>query len=152
MAQDNGSLGWDDVVSEDIANQNREGGDFVVLPNGEYPFTVYKIERGQFKGSEKLPACNMVTVHINVDGGDAGKNYLKCRFFMHTKMLWKIYQFLTAVGLHKKGDAAGKIPWGMVTKGLKGRCKLVTDTYKDKPKNEVDEWLAPSDESLGDDY
>lgn len=152
MAQDNGSLGWDDVVSEDIANQNKDGGDLVVLPAGEYPFVVHKTERGKFNGSDKLPPCNMVTVYVFVDGGESGKNCLKCRFFMHTKTLWKIYQFLTAVGLHKKGDAAGKIPWIKVTKGLKGRCKLAVDEYNGKPKNEVDEWLAPSAESLGDDY
>lgn len=138
-----GNIGWDDEVSDkDAGNGDKEG--FVVLPPGEYPFTVQKVERGQHKGSDKLPPCNMVKVELILDGGDKGKSYVFKRFFMHTKMLWKIYEFMTALGLHKKGEGAGPIPWSKVVKGITGRCKVTVEQYKGEDKNEVDTWIAAS--------
>lgn len=138
-----GAIDWDQDVSEkDAGNEQMDG--FVVLPEGDYKFTVDKAERGQFKGSANLPACNQVKVGIIVDGGEKGKSYVWMRFYMHTKMLWKIYQFLTAVGLHKKGEGSGPIPWGKVVKGVTGRCHIVEDEYKGEKRNDVSKWLAPS--------
>lgn len=141
MSEANGAIGWDDEVSEP-ENQNAEKEDFVVLPDGQYPFVVNKVERGTFKGSAKLPPCNMVKVGIIVDGDDAGRSYVNARFFMHTKMLFRIFQFLEAVGLHKKGDGAKTIPWSKVTKGLTGHCAVKTHVYNGEQYSEVDRWLA----------
>ena len=143
-----GAIGWDDEVSEKDAGSS-ENNEFVVLPPGEYPFTIVKKELGKFKGSEKLSACNMVKIELIVDGGDKGKAYVYHRFYMHTKMLWKIYQFLTAIGLHKKGEGSGPIPWAKVTKGLSGMCKVVvkkvtSGKHEGEDANEVDKWLEPS--------
>ena len=43
--------GWED----EIVN---EGGDFVLLPEGDYDFTVAKYERARYDGSAKMPPCN----------------------------------------------------------------------------------------------
>lgn len=40
--------GWED----EIVN---EGGDFVLLPEGDYDFTVAKYERARHEGSAKVP-------------------------------------------------------------------------------------------------
>ena len=49
---ENGCIGWDEDVSEQIANENHQGNDgFVVLPEGDYPFEVNKVERTRFAGS-----------------------------------------------------------------------------------------------------
>ena len=140
---DNGAIGWDDEVSESQASNGEEREEFVVLPEGNYPFTVNKVERTSFGGSEKLPPCGMVKVGVIVDGLD-GRSYLTIRFFMHTKMLFKIYQFLEAIGLHKKGEGAGVIPWSKVVKGLTGRCHVIVRQYQGKNQNDVDRWLAPA--------
>lgn len=152
MAQANGAIGWDDEVSDeglDNGQQSRE--DFVVLPKGEYPFTVNKMERGSFNGSANLPACNMVKVGVIVDGGEKGRSYCTVRFYMHTKTLWKIYQFLESVGLHNKGDGKTAIPWNKVVKGLKGRCKVDVREYKGEPQQDVEKWLpfASNDQAEG---
>ena len=42
-------FGWDDEI-------NNESSDFVLLPEGDYDFTVDKFERARFDGSEKMPA------------------------------------------------------------------------------------------------
>ena len=147
MASANGAIGWDDEVSSADAGENTQQQDeFVLLPPGTYPFEIKKVERGSFNGSEKLPPCGMVKVGIIVDGGDAGRNYINHRFFMHTSTLWKIYQFMEAIGLRKKGDStASAIPWAKVTKGMTGRCEINKHPWKDKVYNEVDKWL-PDDE------
>jgi len=147
MANDNGAIGWDDEVSDaDLGENGGSNEEFVCLPNGTYKFTVNKVERGSYKGGEKLPPCNMVKVGIIVDGGEAGRSYVTTRFYMHTKCLWQIYDFLTSIGLHKKGEGATSIPWGKVEKGLTGMCKTKIHTYKDEQSNEVDKWLAPKDD------
>lgn len=42
-------LGWDDEIEK--------GADYVLLPEGEYDFTIESFERGRFEGSDKAPAC-----------------------------------------------------------------------------------------------
>ena len=42
-------LGWDDTIQEES--------EFIILPAGDYDFTVKSYERGRFNGSEKMSAC-----------------------------------------------------------------------------------------------
>ena len=44
------ALSWDD----EFTNEQQE---FVLLPEGEYPFEVTGMERARFDGSAKLPPC-----------------------------------------------------------------------------------------------
>ena len=46
MANANGAIGWDDEVSDEGLETGEERDEFVVLPEGNYPFTVNKMERG----------------------------------------------------------------------------------------------------------
>ena len=43
--------GWED----EIVN---ESGDYTLLPEGDYDFTIQKFERARHGGSEKIPPCN----------------------------------------------------------------------------------------------
>ena len=145
MATNNGAIDWDDEVSAADAGENQQNDDFVVLPKGTYPCMIMKVERGSFKGSQKLPPCNKVKVGIIIDGGDAGRGWSDHNFYMHTSTLWKIYQFLEALGLRKKGDAtAGRIPWEKVAKGLTCRVEIHPREWDGKEFNEIDKWLPPS--------
>ena len=153
MSEKTGALDWDEEVSEENAECNCGSEDFVVLQDGTYPFKVVKFERKEFKGSEKLPACHEVDVGLIFDGGDKGKSYVTKRFYMHTQTLGMIYDFLTVVGLHKKGEGAGVIPWSKVEKGvgeLCGSAKLKSRTYEFKGEkvtsNEVKGWVYPKAE------
>lgn len=147
MANANGAIGWDDEVSSADAGESPQNEDFVILPDGTYPCKVQKVERGSFKGSQKLPPCNMVKLDVIVDGGDKGHAYVYHRFYMHTSCLWKIYQFLEAVGLRKKGDAtAAAIPWSKVAKGMAARCELTHRDYNGKTYNDISKWL-PAEEA-----
>ena len=145
MSNSNGAIGWDDEVSVADAGDSAQNDDIVVLPNGTYPCKIMKVERGSFKGSQKLPPCNKVKVGVIIDGGDAGRGWADHNFYMHTSTLWKIFQFMEAIGLRKKGDTtATTIPWAKVTKGMSCRCKVTSREWNDKTYNEVTEWLPPS--------
>ena len=66
---------WDSEI-------NNESSDFVLLPEGDYDFTVEKFERGQFDGSEKMPACKKAIVTFTVFGADdtisITENFMLC--------------------------------------------------------------------------
>mgnify|MGYP000863540518 CR=1 FL=1 len=53
--------GWED----EIVN---EGGDFVLLPEGDYDFTVAKYERARHEGSAKVPPCKGHIHHLGCRG------------------------------------------------------------------------------------
>lgn len=147
MADKDGCIGWDDEVVE----PEKENEELVVLDPGEYVFKVHKVERGSFSGSQKLPPCNMVKVGVFIIG-ENGNGYATERFFMHTKTLFKIYQFLISIGLHKKGSgSSGPIPWGKVVPGMTGLCKVKLHEYDGKTSNEIEKWLEPAPESTGGD-
>ena len=62
MTTNNGyEIGWDDQIEKD-------GPEFVLLPEGDYDFTVIDFERGRHGGSDKLPPCHKAIVHIKVEG------------------------------------------------------------------------------------
>lgn len=64
MALDNNIMNWDDTIEND-------GQEFVVLPEGDYTFTVTNFERGRFPGSAKIPPCNKATLTIGMALGKA---------------------------------------------------------------------------------
>ena len=151
MANANGAIGWDDEVSAADADEGSQQQDeFVILPDGTYPCKVMKIERASHKGSDKLPPCNKVKIGVVLDGGEAGRGWANHNFFMHTSTLWKIYQFLEAVGLRKKGDTtASSIPWSKVTKGMTARCEVTSRDWNGKTYNEITKWF-PADSADAD--
>ena len=54
---DTNLMGWDDVLEND-------GQEFIVLPEGDYTYTVTNFERGHFPGGAKIPACNKATLTL----------------------------------------------------------------------------------------
>ena len=144
MATNEGkTIGWDDEVSDADAGENQQN-DFVILPDGEYSLTVAKLERGSFKGSPKLPACNQVKLEFIAEGPNGQRAYVYDRFYMHTSCLWRIYSLLEALGIRKKGDnTAAAIPWSKVEKGMTCRATLGSREYNGKTYNEVKKYLEP---------
>ena len=52
-------IDWDDQITDDGEYSGEES---VVLPEGNYPFEVIKVEKAWYDGSSKIPACNMAKV------------------------------------------------------------------------------------------
>ncbi|RGL38987.1 hypothetical protein DXC69_02915 [Paenibacillus polymyxa] len=114
-------LGWDDEIQ-------KEGGEgFVLLPPGDYNFTVSNFERGRFGGSDKMPACNQAKMEITVHSPEHGDVVLTHNLLLHSKTEGFLSNFFAGVGLKKKGEPL-KMNWP-ATLGRRGRLKLETRNY-----------------------
>lgn len=112
-------IGYEGMIEE-------ESGGFTLLPEGDYDFTVSKITRGRYEGSDKMPACNSVTVELTVWGAQ-DKATISERFFLVKKFEWKLSQFFLSIGVKKHGEPL-MMRWNI--EGLRGKCKVYIDHYK----------------------
>lgn len=134
-------LAWDDTIEND-------GEEFILLPEGEYNFQVTNFERARFPGGKNIGPCNKAIIHMEIDGGEAGKTSVKEDLILHTKLEWKICQFFTSIGQRQKGEKL-TMNWNAVP-GSKGRCKINIRVYdkKDGTKgqiNNVETFLPPNE-------
>ena len=106
-------FGWDDVIEKD-------GGDFVLLPEGDYNFTVTKFERGRFNGSDKMPACNQAKLELTIHSLEYGDVTVFHTLFLHTKTEGLLSNFFAGIGQKKKGERA-RMNWNAVV-GSRGKC------------------------------
>jgi hypothetical protein len=109
-----------------------ESGGFSLLPDGDYDYTVSKVTRGRYEGSDKMPACNSVTVELTVWGAD-DKTTVTERFFLVKKFEWKLSHFFLSIGLKKHGEPL-RMRWNI--EGMRGKCKLYVDTYRKQDGSE----------------
>lgn len=119
-------LGWDDEIS-------KERGEFIVLPEGDYDFTIESFERGRFNGSEKMPACNRAILNIRINSPE-GAVYINHSLLLHTRTEGLLSSFFESIGQKEKGKAV-RMNWSAVT-GATGRCKVEVHQWKDKEGNE----------------
>lgn len=116
-------LGWDDEIQKD-------GGEFIVLPAGDYNFTVTKFERGRFAGSEKMPPCNQAKLELTVHSLEHGDVVVFHNLFLHTKTEGLLSNFFAGIGQKKKGEPL-RMNWQTVV-GSKGRLKLEINKFTGK--------------------
>lgn len=135
MSQEMGKeLGWDDEIVND-------GPEFVLLPEGDYNFTVKKFERARFQGSANMPPCNQAKLEITIHSQEHGDQTVFHNLFLHTKTEGFLSAFFTGIGQKKKGEPL-RMNWNAVV-GAKGRCKLEHNTYtnnegKERTNNQID--------------
>ena len=127
-------LGWDDAIE-------RETPDFILLPEGEYDFTVDHFDRERFNGSDKMPACNKAVLYLNVETPD-GVAVVRESLFLHTKGEGKLCAFFTAIGQRQHGQRVN-MNWNAVT-GARGRAKIGVREYNGNKYNEVKKYLEPT--------
>lgn len=142
MATDNRIMDWDDVIQDD-------GQEFVVLPEGDYTFTVTNFERGRFPGSAKIPACNKATISINIDN-DKGVANARFDLILYRTLEWKIASFFRCIGQKKHGEKV-VMNWNGIV-GARGRAHIKPRTYtkdgEERQVNDVDRFFD-YDESVG---
>lgn len=137
-------LGWDDEIEKD-------GSDFILLPEGDYDFTVAKFERGRFQGSSKMPACNQAKLELTVHSPEHGNVTIFHNLFLHTKTEGLLSNFFAGIGQKKKGEKL-RMNWGTVI-GSKGRLRLEINKYQgndgtEKTNNQVKKFY-PYEEVFG---
>jgi hypothetical protein len=121
-------LGWDDEIE-------KEGGNFVLLPPGDYNFTVAKFERGRFQGSDKMPPCNQAKLDLTIHSPEHGDITIFHNLMLHTKTEGFLSNFFAGIGQKKKGERL-RMNWNLVT-GAKGRCKVIQNKYMSKGEERV---------------
>ena len=112
---------WDDVLENTSP--------YVLLPEGDYCFTVTDLERGHFPGSAKIGACAQATLTLEV----TTKNGIaKCKVFLysHPRCKQRIEYFFRCIGQLKYGQEA-HIDWSKVV-GAHGYAHFRPNTYTNK--------------------
>lgn len=113
-------LGWDDQIVKD-------GTDFVLLPAGDYNFTVKKFDRGRFNGSAKMPPCNQAKLEIAVHSPEHGEVIIFHNLFLHTKTEGLLSNFFSGIGQKKEGQPL-QMNWNTVV-GSTGRLQLEVNNF-----------------------
>lgn len=118
-----------------------EDQEYVLLEPGEYKFTVDSVEYGDFAGSDKIPACGMVTVKFHVDT-ESGRAFLKNNFYVCAECAGLIAAFFKSIGTIKEGQRKFTPDWDNL-KGKTGLVKTSQREYKGNMYNNVERFLAP---------
>ena len=138
------ALDWD----SEVTNEQRE---FVLLPAGDYLFTVQSFERARYEGSAKLPPCSMAKLTLKIFGGAKGDTTVTDRLYLHTKTQGLLGAFFESIGQCKRGETF-RPRWNEIV-GAQGMCRLGVREYtkqsgpnagKTGQSNEVTRFLPPS--------
>ena len=90
----NEGLDWNDSIESD--------GEFVILPEGDYNFTVTNFERGHFPGSAKMSPCNKATLTLQVKT-DNGTAIVRTDLILNRVVEWRLSSFFRCIGQKKHG-------------------------------------------------
>lgn len=137
-------LEWNDVIEKD-------GNEYVLLPEGDYDFTVESFDRGRHNGSDKLPPCNKAMLKLRVES-EQGTAYINHNLFLHTITEGMLSAFFASIGQKRKGEPL-RMDWSKVP-GSKGRAKIGIHNYTSKDgdarqSNEVKRFYAKEDAPQG---
>ena len=122
MAQDPRIMDWNDSIQDD-------GQEFVILPEGEYSFTVSGFERGHFPGSAKIPPCNKATLTLDIEN-DMGVATARTDLILYRTLEWRIASFFRSIGMKKHGEKV-VMDWNRVI-GARGRAHIKPRSYTGK--------------------
>lgn len=112
-------LGWNDEIEKE--------NEFILLPEGDYDFTVTKFERARHSGSANLPPCHQAKLELTIHSAEHGDVIVFHNLFLHTKTEGLLSNFFAGIGQKKKGEKA-RMDWNKVV-GSKGRCKIKQNKY-----------------------
>ena len=128
-------IGWDDQIEKD-------GAEFVIVPEGDHDFEVINFERARHAGSDKLPPCNKAVVQIKVEGKE-GISVIRHQLFLHSITEGMLCAFFTGIGQRKKGEKV-TMNWNAVI-GSGGRAKVGIREYEGKQYNEIKKFYEPTE-------
>lgn len=126
--------------------------EFVLLPEGDYDFTVTSFEKGWFDGSAKIEACNKAILELTINAPGLGSTIVKENILLSDKVEWKLCEFFRCIGQKQHGTGV-KMNWNKV-QGAKGRAHLVINEYtgndgNNYKNNKVARYLDPETELGG---
>ena len=131
-------LNWDDTIEKDKQ--------FIVLPEGDYDFTVESYDRARHRGSDKIPACNKAILKIRIDAAE-GEVIITHNLFLHSRSEERLSEFFASIGQKKKGETL-RMNWNKVP-GSTGRLKLGTRVYDGNTYNDIKIFYPKENTSSG---
>ena len=139
-------LDWNDTIEED-------GQTSIILPEGDFNFTVINFERSRFPGGAKIPACNKAIITVQVES-EEGTAFVRFDLLLHRSIEWKISSFFRCIGQKKSGEKL-VMDWNKVT-GSRGRAHFKPKTYTNnngelKTINDLDYFIDFNEEFFKDD-
>lgn len=140
-ASEDQEIGWEGTITDD-------GGEYVLLAPGIYPFIVRNVERKRYtpKPGSKLPACNQAVVHLVVV--DSGRETdVQTNLFLTKAQEWTLSAFFRAIGQKKRGEPL-RMNWNTVP-GASGYVEIGNREYKGQKYNEVKRFIDPDKAPAG---
>ena len=107
-------LDWNDEIENDSP-------EFILLPPGDYDFTVASFERERYPGGAKLPPCTQAVLSIAIDTPE-GRAVIRHNLFLHSKCEGFLCEFFSSIGQRRHGERL-RMNWSRVV-GSRGRCKV----------------------------
>lgn len=129
---------WDSEIESD-------GAEYVSVQPGDYTFTVTDVERKQYNGSDKMPACNMVTVSGEIDVPNGIATFRE-NLYLIKRNEWKLSSFFRCLGMKKHGEKLRMNFNGAV--GKRGMAAFKTREYNDKVYNCIDHYYDYDPEKM----
>ena len=149
MTENNGyCLNWDSEIEND-------GPEYVLLPEGDYDFTVTAFERGRYEGGSKLPPCSMAKLTLAVEDTALGTANVTHRLYLHSRTEGLLCAFFTSIGQRKHGERI-RMDWNRVI-GAKGRAHVAVREYTNdkgetRQTNEIKKFYEPDTPEEGSTY
>ena len=113
-------MDWNASIEDD--GQSR----FVLLPEGDYDFTVSGFERAQHDGSAKIPTCNKAILTLSIET-PAGVAEVKDQLILYKTLEWKLSSFFRSIGQKKHGERL-VMNWDKVL-GAQGHAHITQREY-----------------------
>lgn len=134
---ENRSFDWDDAIEND-------GQEFVILPEGDYVFTVTGMERAYQNPTAKIPeGCNKAILTLEVKTAE-GTAVFNTNLLLYTTLEWRLSAFFRAIGQKQHGERL-VMNWNKVI-GAKGMAhikprKWTDNNGQERTSNDVDRWI-----------
>ena len=119
-------LDWDDVIEND-------GREFILLPAGDYNFTITDFERRRTKDSDKMKACNKAVLTLRVDT-EKGTAFVHTQIVLNRMFEYKISGFFRSINRKRQGERVS-MDWNNLV-GERGRARFKIRNFQDKKTGE----------------
>ena len=120
--QEDECLDWDDVIEKDEE-------DFILLPEGDYTFTVTGLVRDRYQGTAVKGSCDRAVVFLEIDN-DQGRATARENLFLVKSWERKLCAFFRSIGQKQYGQKI-RMNWKTV-EGSRGRAHFKPRQYDGK--------------------
>lgn len=142
-AAEDQEIGWEGTIEDD-------GGEYILLEPGTYPFVVQKIERKRYtpkSADSKIPPCNMAVVHLIVQDPKGREARCQSNLYLTKNREWLLSSFFRCIGQKKRGEPL-RMDWNKVP-GAMGWVEIGNHEHNGNTYNDVKRFIDPDKAPAG---